>query len=55
MLGLDWTITGNWRAEIAYRYVNLGPVSTGRFTTGDEVTADDYVAHDLVLSAMYGW
>lgn len=55
MLGLDWAITANWRAELAYRYVNLGPVSTGRFPTGDEVTADSYVAHDLVLSAMYGW
>lgn len=55
MLGLDWAITANWHAELAYRYLDLGSVSTGRFPTGDQVTGDSYVAHDLVLSAMYCW
>lgn len=55
MLGLDWAISANWRAEVAYRYLDLGSVSTGRFPTGDQVTADSYVAHDLVLSAAYCW
>jgi len=55
MLGLDWAFAESWSTEFAYRYINLGPASTGVFPTGEEVTADDYVAHDFVLSAMYHW
>jgi hypothetical protein len=54
-LGLDWAISASWHAELAYRYLDLGSVNTGRFPTGDKVTADSYIAHDLILSAMYCW
>ena len=55
MLGLDWAFAEKWGAEFAYRYINLGPASTGSFAAGDEVKADAYVAHDIMLSAMYKW
>ena len=55
MLGLDWAFARTWSAELAYRYINLGPASTGTFSGGDEVKADAYVAHDIMLSGMYKW
>jgi opacity protein-like surface antigen len=55
MLGLDWAFARRWSAEFAYRYINLGPASTGSFSGGDEVKADAYVAHDIMLSGMYKW
>jgi len=55
MLGLDWAFARRWSAEFAYRYINLGPASTGTFAGGDEVKADAYVAHDIMLSGMYKW
>lgn len=55
MLGLDWAFAQKWSTELAYRYINLGPASTGTFSGGDEVKADAYVAHDIMLSAMYKW
>jgi opacity protein-like surface antigen len=55
MLGLDWAFASNWGAEIAYRFLNLGPVSTGVFPTGEEVSAENYIVHDVMISAMYNW
>ncbi len=55
MLGLDWAFAQHWSTEFAYRYINLGPASTGTFSGGDEVKADAYVAHDIMLSGMYKW
>jgi opacity protein-like surface antigen len=55
MLGLDWAFARRWSAEFAYRYINLGPASTGTFSGGDEVKANAYVAHDIMLSGMYKW
>jgi opacity protein-like surface antigen len=55
MLGVDWAFAQHWNVEAAYRYINLGEVSTGSFSTGDKITADDYTSHDVLLSAMYRW
>ena len=55
MLGLDWAFAQKWSAEFAYRYINLGEVSTGTFATGETIKADDYTSHDLLLSVMYKW
>lgn len=55
MLGLDWAFAANWNAELAYRFVNLGSVSTGVFPTGEEISAESYVAHDVIVTAMYNW
>lgn len=55
MLGLDWGFAQHWSAEAAYRYINLGPASTGSFAGGDEVKADSYVSHDILISGMYKW
>lgn len=55
MLGLDWAFARTWSAEFAYRYIDLGPASTGAFSGGDEVKSDAYVSHDIMLSAMYNW
>jgi opacity protein-like surface antigen len=53
MLGISWRFTGNWEADLGYRFINLGEVDTGLFSTGDKVTADDYVAHDVMVSVHY--
>jgi opacity protein-like surface antigen len=55
MLGVDWAFAQKWSAELAYRYINLGDVSSGVFPTGESITADDYTSHDLLLSVMYKW
>jgi opacity protein-like surface antigen len=55
MLGLDWDFAQHWSAEFAYRYIDLGPASTGSFAAGDEVKADSYVSHDILISGMYKW
>ena len=54
MLGVDWRFAGNWSAELAYRYIDLGEVEVGPFSANnDGVTADDYTAHDVILSLSY--
>ncbi len=53
VLGLDWGISENWSAEVAYRYINLGDVETGVIDTTDKISADDYVSHDVLFSIFY--
>lgn len=53
MLGLDWDFAERWTAEAAYRFINLGEVTTGTLLTGERIDADDYVSHDLLLSVQY--
>ena len=52
-LGLDWGLSGNWSAEVAYRYLNLGAVETGAVDTSDGVSAEDFVSHDVQFSIFY--
>lgn len=55
MLGADWAFGGNWSAEFAYRYINLGRAVAGPFAAGDGFDADDYSSHDILLSIFYAW
>ena len=55
MAGLEWAFARHWGLEVAYRYINLGSVSTGLFPTGEKVTANDYISHDVLLSGMFRW
>ena len=52
-LGLDWGLSGNWSAGVAYRYLNLGAVETGAVDTSDGVSAEDFVSHDVQFSIFY--
>lgn len=52
-LGLDWSLSENWSAEFAYRYLNLGAVETGAVDTADGVSAEDYISHDVLFSIFY--
>ena len=53
VLGLDWSFSENWSAELAYRYLNLGAVETGAVDTSNSVSAEDYVSHDVLVSIFY--
>lgn len=52
-LGLDWAFAGNWVAEAAYRYTDLGEVDAGVGPSGDRIMADDYISHDILLTIQY--
>lgn len=52
-VGLDWAFAGNWVAEAAYRYTDLGEVDSGVGADGRRITADDYISHDLLLTIQY--
>lgn len=53
VLGVDWDFSTRWTAEAAYRYLNMGKVTTGRLFTGERIDASDYQSHDLLLSILY--
>ena len=55
MLGVDWAFAANWSAEFAYRYIDLGEASSGRFAGGDGFDANTYSSHDILLSVLYAW
>jgi opacity protein-like surface antigen len=53
MVGVDWEFTENWSSELAYRYINLGEVSSGALEGGDSISTGDYTSHDILLSVFY--
>ena len=53
VVGVDWDFAQRWSAEAAYRYINLGKVTTGTLFTGERIEGEDYVSHDLLLSILY--
>ena len=53
VLGVDWDFSPRWSAEAAYRYLNMGKVTTGTQFTGERIDASDYESHDLLLSILY--
>jgi opacity protein-like surface antigen len=53
MVGLDWDFAEQWAAQLAYRYIDLGDVSTGPAPTGESISADEYVSHDVLLSVLF--
>lgn len=53
MAGVDWRISRNWSADIAYRFVDLGEVETVRFAGGDQIASDHYFSHDVLFSLYY--
>ena len=52
-LGLDWAITEDWSAGLAYRYIRLGEVETGTFAGGDSIDVNTYDSHDVLLNVNY--
>ena len=53
LVGVEWAFAQRWSAEVAYRYIDLGSISTGRLDGGQRLRADDYASHDLLLSVLY--
>ena len=53
MLGMDWAITEDWSAGLAYRYIRLGQVETGTFAGGDSIEVETYDSHDILLNVNY--
>lgn len=53
MVGLDWDFAESWAAQLAYRYIDLGEVSTGLAPTGEGIESDEYVSHDVLLSILF--
>lgn len=53
MAGVDWRISQNWSADIAYRFIDLGEVETVRFAGGDQISSDHYFSHDVLFSLYY--
>jgi opacity protein-like surface antigen len=51
--GTSYEITRHWGLELAYRYLDLGEVDSGRLAGGETITADSFVTHDLNLSLLY--
>ena len=53
VVGIDWDFSPRWSAEAAYRYLNMGRVTTGTLFSGERIEAKDYVSHELLLSVLY--
>jgi len=53
MAGVDYELSRHWGTELAYRYLNMGEVETGRLSGEEEIKADSYVSHDLMWSLLY--
>ena len=54
MLGVDWALDEDWTIGLAYRFIRMGEVSTGRYTaTGDQIDAQQYESHDVLLDVKY--
>lgn len=53
--GILWRLGQDWRAEAAYRYVNLGETANGPFGDGTRVENDSYTSHDIVLGIVYAF
>lgn len=51
--GVEWGFTGNWSAEAAYRFIDLGQARTVVFAGGDRIETDSYVSHDVLLTLNY--
>ncbi len=51
--GVNWAFAESWSTEFAYRYLQLGEVSTGTFPTGETITADEYSSHDFLITIKY--
>lgn len=53
VLGLDWGVSENWSAGVAYRYLNLGGGEAGNIDAADSISTDDDISHDVLLSILY--
>ena len=52
LVGVDWGFADRWSASAAYRYIDLGDISSGS-VAGESYSADEYTAHELLLSILY--